>query len=75
MIKSANIELSIGQAVLDLKAPINSPTFTGTVSINGTLSCPQLSPYPSQNNFDITKAPRLYHYDDGIFPKTLQPAP
>ena len=26
---------------LALKAPVNNPTFTGTVSVNGTLVCPQ----------------------------------
>ena len=64
--KNANIEFRIDQAALDLKAPLASPTFTGTVSVNGTLACPQLAPQPSQNNFNTIKAPRLYHYDGGL---------
>ena len=66
MVKNANIEFSIDQAVLDLKAPINNPTFTGTVSVTGTLSCPHLPPQISHNNFDTIKTPGLYHYDGGL---------
>ena len=46
--------------------PLNSPPFTETVSVNGTLACPQVAPYPSQNNFNEIKAPRFYHYDGGL---------
>jgi hypothetical protein len=41
--------------MLALKAPINSPTFTGTVSLSGTLVCPQLNPISSQNDFNTIK--------------------
>ena len=50
----------------------NNPTFTRTVSISGTLACPQLTPHPSQNNFYTIKASGLYHYDIGA---PLQNAP
>ena len=45
---------------LALKAPINSPTLTGTVSVNGTLVCPQLNSISSHNDFNIIKAPGHY---------------
>ena len=64
--KNVNIELSIDQAVLDLKAPMNNPIFTAKISVYGTLSCPQLSPHPSQNNLDTITSPGLYHYDAGL---------
>ena len=54
------------QSALNLNAPLASPTFTGTVSVNGTLACPQVAPHPSQNNFNSTKTPGLYHYDGGL---------
>jgi len=55
--------------------PINNPTFTGTVAVNGTLSCPQLNPYPSQNNLDTIKTPGLYPYDIGApIPNAPYPA-
>ena len=38
----------ISQASSNL-APINNPTFTGTVSVNGTLTCLQLNPNPRRN--------------------------
>ena len=49
-----------------LKTPINNPTVTGTISVNGTLSCPQLNPAPLQTNFNTIKAPGLYHIDGGL---------
>jgi hypothetical protein len=51
---------------LTLKAPINNPTFTGAVSVNRTLSCPQLHPQVSQTNSNTIKPPGLYHYDGGL---------
>jgi len=44
---------------LALKAPINNPTFTGT------LYCPQLTSWPTPQlyDFNIVKASGLYHYD------------
>ena len=50
---------------LTLKAPINNPTFTGTISVNGTLVCPQLTSWPTPQSYDfnIVKASGLYHYD------------
>jgi len=51
---------------LALNAPIYNPTFTGTISINGTLTCPQLDPQISQTNFNTIKTPGLYHYDGGL---------
>ena len=53
--RSAKIELSIDQAVLDLKAPVNNP-----------IACPQLNPQISQHNFNTIKAPGLYRYDAGL---------
>jgi branched-chain amino acid transport system substrate-binding protein len=34
------------------KAPIDDPTCTGSVSVNGTLVCPQLNPAPLRTNFN-----------------------
>ena len=55
-----------GNYSLALKAPINNPTFTRTISVNGTLVCPQLHPQISHNNFNTMKTPGLYHYDGGL---------
>ena len=51
---------------LALQAPINNPTCTGTLSVNGTLSCQQLNPQVSQTNFNTIKQPGPYHYDGGL---------
>ena len=32
----------------------------------GTLVCPQLNPMPTQNDFNIVKAPGLFQYDGGL---------
>ena len=61
-LNSYYIETKVNNS-LALKAPINNPTFTGTVSVNGTLVCPQLGPISSQNNFNTIKTPGLYQYD------------
>ena len=45
---------------LALKAPINNPTFTGT------LVCPQLNASHTKSDFNEIKPPGLYHYDGGI---------
>ena len=62
VVHSGNIN-TFTQPVLDalaLEAPINNPTFTGT------LSCPQSNPQISQTNFKTIKTPGLYHYDGGL---------
>ena len=61
------------QTALNLKAPINNPTFTGTISVGGTLLCPQLKPISLQSGFNTIKAPRLYQYDLFIVAQYLTP--
>ena len=53
-------------SIVALKAPINNPTCTGALSLNGTLSCPQLNPQMPQTKFNTIKPPGLYHYDGGL---------
>ena len=68
VVRSGNVNTfnQIASDSLALKAPINNPTFTGNVPVNGTLSGPQLNPYSSQTNFNTIKAPGLYHSDAGL---------
>ena len=57
--KNANIEISMVQN------PVfeGDAGFTGNVSINGILNCPQLSQAPFQHDLNEIKFPGLYHYE------------
>ena len=57
--KNANIELSFEED----PAFTGNAGFTGDVSIQGTLNCPQLSPAKLQYDFNEIKVPGLYHYE------------